>query len=88
MNQASLNFDYPEANLFPYGSQQRNLYEALTRGPVTNAEMRDQLRLLSYTRRLSDLREKLHPLGWAIKKEHRGNGVFAYSLEKIERIAA
>lgn len=82
MNQASLNFDYPEANLFPYGSQQRNLYEALTCGPVTNAEMRDQLRLLSYTRRLSDIREKLFPHGLTIRKEHQGNGVFVYSLER------
>lgn len=89
MDQQTFNFDYPKPeSLFAYDNQDRRLYEAMTYGPVTNAQMRDQLRLLSYTRRLSDLREKLHPLGWAIKKEHVGNGVFAYSLARIERKAA
>jgi hypothetical protein len=67
--------------IFPTRNQSRCLYERLVRGPVTNAEMRDQLRLLSYTRRLSDIREKL-PDGWIIKKKHKGDGVFSYRLEK------
>lgn len=81
--QAYLNFTPAPrpGEIFPADNQDRRLYERLVRGPVTNAEMRDQLRLLSYTRRLSDIREKL-PYGWTIKKEHQGEGVFLYRLEK------
>lgn len=83
MTQPELDFHplpRPE-ELFPAQNQSRRLYESLVRGPVTNAEMRDRLRLLSYTRRLSDIREKL-PDGWTIKKEHQGDGAFSYRLEK------
>ena len=84
VGQAEINF-HPlprPGDLFSSESQNYRLYERMICGPISNAEMRDQLRLLSYTRRLSDLREKLFPHGWTIKKEHAGNGVFVYSLIK------
>ena len=83
MNQPSLNFNplpRPE-EIFPADNQDRRLFERMLLGPVSNAQMRDELRLLSYTRRLSDIREKLTPHGFTIKKEHQGDGVFIYSIE-------
>jgi len=86
MNQEELQFDAPRLprpeEIFPTHCQDRRLLERLILGPVSNAQMRDELRLLSYTRRLSDLREKLSPHGLQIRKQHEGNGVFVYSLER------
>ena len=90
MNQPSLNF-YPlprPEELFPAQNQDRRLFERMILGPVSNVQMRDELRLLSYTRRLSDLREKLFPYGLIIRKEHHGNGVFVYSIERHQEAAA
>ncbi|MDD4092962.1 MAG: hypothetical protein PHQ63_10395 [Smithellaceae bacterium] len=84
MMQASINFNpipRPE-EIFPAQNQDRRLYERMLLGPVSNAQMRDELRLLSYTRRLSDIREKITQHGLTIRKEHQGNGVFVYSLER------
>ena len=71
MEQIELNFQQPI--LTP---QSQRLLERLMVAPLTNAEMRDELRLLSYTRRLSDLRDA----GYTIKKEYVGNGLFKYSI--------
>ena len=89
MTQTDLNFSLPSlAELFPTDCQDRRLYQRLLEGGITNAEMRDELRLLSYTRRLSDLREKLKPHGYTINKYWRGNGVFIYRLEQTKQQAA
>jgi len=87
MIQGEINFGLPRpADLFPSpDNQARRLYERMLYGPISNAEMRDQLRLLSYTRRLSDLREKLAPLGLTVRKSYGGNGVFFYSIERTGR---
>jgi hypothetical protein len=71
VTQAELNFNPPK--LTP---QSKRLLDRLMIAPLTNAQMRDELRLLSYTRRLSDLREA----GYHIKKEYIGDGLFRYSL--------
>ena len=71
MKQAELNFNPPK--LTP---QSQRLLDRLSICPLTNAEMRDELRLLSYTRRLSDLRDA----GYTIKKEYIGEGLFRYSI--------
>ena len=71
MTQAELNFNPPK--LTP---QAQRLLDRLSICPLTNAEMRDELRLLSYTRRLSDLRDA----GYTIKKEYIGEGLFRYSI--------
>lgn len=73
VEQGQLNFDRP--TLTP---QSQRLLDRLMISPITNAEMRDSLRLLSYTRRLSDLREQ----GIRIKKEYIKDGIFKYSLEE------
>ena len=83
MNQPELKFDVPQpGELFKYGSQNYNLYQALLEhGSVTNVGMRD-LFILSHTRRISDLREKLKPYCMDVKKEFVGHGVFTYRLAK------
>jgi hypothetical protein len=70
MTQLDLNFT---PKLSP---QCQKLYDRLRQGPMTNYEMRDELRLLSYTRRMTDLKEA----GIAWQKEYRGDGIFVYSL--------
>jgi hypothetical protein len=75
MEQMSLNLK--PSTLTP---QAQRLYERLLESPITNAEMRDELRLLSYTRRLSDIREAIKP-DKTIVKRHLGHGVFEYSLK-------
>jgi len=85
MSQTELKFNVPQpGELFKYGSQNYQLYEALlTRGSLTNVGMRD-LFILSHTRRISDLREKLKPYCMDVKKELVGHGVFAYRLTGIK----
>jgi hypothetical protein len=69
-----LALDFTQPKLTP---QSQRLYEALRQSPLTNAEMRDKLRLLSYTRRLSDLREA----GIRITKQYLRDGLFLYSIK-------
>ena len=53
MNQPELNFNPPRLS-----PQCQKLYDRLLLGPITNAAIRDELRLLEYRRRFCDLREK------------------------------
>lgn len=76
MNQPSLDFSRP--SLTP---QSQRLLDRLELGPITNCDMRDQLALLSYTKRLSEVRRAVRPK--EIIKRHLGNGVYEYSI--IER---
>ncbi len=71
MNQLDLNFS---PQLSP---QCQRLYDRLKLGPITNAAIRDELRLLEYRRRFCDLREK----GIKTKKRPLGNGLYEYSLD-------
>ena len=77
MEQSTLNFSPPK--LTP---QSQRLYERLRIAPITNAAIRDELRLLSYTRRLSDIREVL-PSNQRIEKKWLGHGIFEYSLKTL-----
>jgi hypothetical protein len=52
MNQPSLDFSRP--SLTP---QSQRLLERLKLGEITNVQMRDELRLLSYTRRLFEVKK-------------------------------
>ena len=72
MNQPTLKFDMP--HLSP---QCQKLYDRLLNGPITNAAIRDELRLLEYRRRFADLREK----GIRTKKTPLGKGLVEYRLE-------
>lgn len=73
MTQAELNFNPPKLS-----PQCQKLYDRLCKGSITNAEMRDELRLLCYTKRVSELRRILNN---EIPKKSLGNGLFEYSLE-------
>ena len=75
MEQTALNFT-PK----PMSPQCQKLYDRLKMGPITNAQIRDDLRLLEYRRRFADMREKY---GIQTEKKSLGNGVFEYSLKKL-----
>jgi hypothetical protein len=77
MNQPSLDFSTP--SLTP---QSQRLLDRLKMGPITNCDMRDQLSLLSYTKRLSEVRRAVHPK--EIVKRHLGNGVYEYRLQEVK----
>lgn len=79
--QTTLQFKLPRpGELFKYGSQNYQLYEALYRhGRITNVAIRD-LYIMSHTRRISDVREKLKPFCMDIKKEPVGAGVYSYYI--------
>jgi hypothetical protein len=77
MDQPSLNFN--PVKLTP---QAQRLYERLLIAPITNAAIRDELRLLSYTRRLSDIRQIL-PNNKKIEKKWLGNGIFEYFIKEV-----
>ena len=72
MNKPELNFNPPRLS-----PQCQKLYDRLLLGPITNAAIRDELRLLEYRRRFCDLREK----GIMTKKKPLGKGLYEYSLE-------
>jgi len=74
MEQTAIDFSRP--SLSP---QCQRLYDRLRLGPITNAEIRDQLRLLEYRRRFADLREKY---GIMTEKRSLGHGIFEYSLKQ------
>lgn len=81
MDQAALNFERPPAiELFNAGTQPYRLYNRLLRGSVTNSEIVDDMRIFSYTRRISDLREKLAPYLIDVKAERVNDGLFIYTL--------
>jgi hypothetical protein len=68
-------------NLAPKLSPQcQKLYNRLLQGGITNVEMRDELRLLCYTKRLSELRRIL-PNENQIETKRLGNGIFEYSIK-------
>jgi hypothetical protein len=72
--QTALNFDRPA--LTP---QSQRLLDRLQSGPITNAEMRDELRLLSYTRRIFEVKKFVEPTR-TIEKKYLHDGIFQYSL--------
>ena len=86
VSQLELNFNVlPKPDeLFPTPCQDRRLYERLILGPIRNIDIHREVGLLHYSRRFTTIREKLEPYGWNYKKEYEGNGVFVYSLIRIE----
>jgi hypothetical protein len=84
MQQMQLNLDAPKASeLFQYDSQNYSLYLRIAAGGITNAEIVKELGIFSYTRRISDLREKLHPRLFDIKAERIQKSLYRYTLVKI-----
>jgi hypothetical protein len=81
MTQTTLTFNKPQPHeLFKKGSQDFRIYERLLVAPLTNAEIIDELRVFSYTRRISDLREKLKPYLMDVKATRIREGLFEYKL--------
>jgi hypothetical protein len=76
MNQIALNFSKP--SLTP---QSQRLLDRLMLSPITNAEMRDELRLLSYTRRIYEVKKAIEP-DKTISKKHLGHGIYQYSIKQ------
>lgn len=76
MTQTTLNFITPKLS-----PQCQKLYDRLRVGPITNAEIRDELRLLEYRRRFADLREKY---GIKTIRTPLGKGINEYKLEEAE----
>jgi hypothetical protein len=75
--QAEMNFSLPRpVDLFKPGTQDYRLYERLLAAPITNAQIIDELRIFSYTRRLSDLREK----GINVKATRVRESLFKYEI--------
>jgi hypothetical protein len=72
MEQTALNFT--GLKLSP---QCQKLYNRLLQGPITNAEIRDQLQLLEYRRRFKDLRDKY---GIPTTRIPLGHGLNEYRL--------
>ena len=61
--------------------QAQRLKDRMLAGPITNVEMRDDLRLLSYTRRLFEVKKNVEPEMTVVKK-YIGKGIFEYSITK------
>ncbi len=85
MEQQTFNYNPPPRphELFKSGSQDYRLYERLLVAPVTNSEIIDKLRIFSYTRRISDLREKLKPYLLDIKANRIKDSLFEYEIKKV-----
>jgi hypothetical protein len=73
MEQTTIIFNRPKLS-----PQCQKLYDRLLLGPITNAAIRDELRLLEYRRRFADMREKY---GIQTEKKSLGNGIFEYSIK-------
>jgi len=84
MDQPTLNFNpLPRPDELRMTPQDKRLYERLLRGPIRNIDIHKEVGLLHYSRRFTTIREKLEPFGWNYRKDFEGNGIFIYSLERI-----
>jgi hypothetical protein len=87
MVQQEINFNRLPSpkKLFETDCQDRQLYEYFLLHPngVPNYAIRDDLKFLSHSKRISAVRAKLKPFGWTIEKEWKGNGVFVYRIVRI-----
>lgn len=77
------------ASLFPWGTQARRLYEALsTCGEVANHQIVRDLHILAYGNVIARIRAALAPYGLDIAKRQYSRGVWTYRLALKERAAA
>jgi len=74
VEQTALNFDKPA--LTP---QAQRLLDRLELGPITNAAIRDELRLLEYRRRKFEVKQYIEP-GRTVIKKFLGKGIVEYSI--------
>jgi len=73
-----------EMNLNPpkLSPQCQKLYDRLMVGSLRTDQMRDELRLISHTKRISELKRILEP-EMTIEKNYIGNGLFEYKIKQI-----
>ena len=77
------NLKYPKpSELFTPGTHNFRIYERLLIAPLTNEQIsdKDDLHILAYSRRITDIREALEPFLFGIKTERVNKGLFKYSL--------
>jgi hypothetical protein len=81
MTQSELNFNPPPQphELFKPDSQNYKIYEELLNGGISNIDISKKY-VLSHTRRISDIREKLKPYLMDVKAERITKGTFFYRL--------
>jgi len=91
MTQTEFNFDLDQlprpGAFFRYGSQNYRIYEKLLAGGITSDEMRRDC-ILSHTKRISDIRERLLVLGYDVVCQEFHGKVNIWKIKKLERIAA
>jgi hypothetical protein len=84
MEQLSLNLNKPQPSELwkKSDAQARRIYERLLLAPITNAEIYDPrgLNIPCYSRRISDIREKLEPFLLDVKATRIKDGLFEYSI--------
>ena len=78
-NQTALVFDRPA--LTP---QAQKLLNRLEMGPITNAAIRDELRLLEYRRRKFEVKKFVEPERTIVKK-FLGKGIVEYSIQTVRQ---
>jgi hypothetical protein len=83
--QQELNLNPPPkpGELFKHGTQLYQIYEKLLSGGITSPEIRNISGSLSHTRRISDIRTKLHPRGWDVESKRLHGNVFINKLKDI-----
>jgi len=77
MDQPTLNFSRP--SLTP---QAQKLLNRLEIGPITNDQIRDELRLLEYRRRKFEVKKHIEP-DRTIVKRFLGKGKVEYSIKRL-----
>lgn len=89
MDQSSLNFTPAPrpGELFKYGSQQYKVYEGLLAGGITSVEIQ-KMNILSHTRRISDIREKLKPYLMDVEAVRQSGRIYLYKLKGVKAEAA
>lgn len=84
MTQQELCFDGYPRNPFTVGTQNWRLYERLTDGPVTNAEIVRKMGIFNSTGRISDLRRRLQSMGLDVdgRAIDRESGLWEYRIRR------
>lgn len=67
-------------NPFHKDSQNYRLLEMLIAGPVFNVEISKKIGSINHTRRISDIRRKIRPLGLDVVAEKIQRGLYLYRL--------
>lgn len=87
--QSSFNFSPAPrpGELFKWGSQQYKVYEGLLAGGLTSVQIQ-KMGILSHTRRISDIREKLQPHLMDVVAERQQGRVYFYKIIGMKENAA